>query len=77
MSFLFPHPSPPPPPPPPPAAPALANPSIAEQGAAERERLSSAEGAGFSGADVTGGTAGNPATTANMGGSSAKTVLGG
>lgn len=65
MSFLFPK--APAPPPPPPAAPTLANPSIAEQGAAERQRLASAEGQGYSGTDVTGGQgAANPQTTATM-----------
>jgi hypothetical protein len=65
MSFLFGSPKAPPPPPPPPAAPQLANPSIAEQGAAERQKLASAEGQGTDGTDVTGGRgAANPRTTA-------------
>lgn len=65
MSFLFPK--APAPPPPPPAAPILANPSIAEQGAAERQRLASAEGEGFSGTDVTGGQGAKaPTTTASQ-----------
>lgn len=56
--------TPPPPPgaPPPPAT--SAAPSIAEQGAAERDSLAGAAGAGFSGTDVTGGQgASNPNTT--------------
>jgi hypothetical protein len=76
MGFLFGSPSAPPPPPPPPAAPQLAQPSIAEQGAMERQRLASAEGQGFSGTDVTGGKgAAAPATTANP--TASRTLLGG
>lgn len=70
MSFLFPHPSAPTPPPPPPAPANPAQSSIMEQGAAQRQRLSSAEGQGTDGTDVTGGQgAAAPATT--------KTLLGG
>lgn len=76
MSFLFGEPKAPPPPPPPPAAPMLSQPSIAEQGAVERQRLGAAEGAGFSGTDVTGGSgAANPSTTANP--TASKSLLGG
>jgi hypothetical protein len=72
MSFLFGSPKAPPPAPPPPAAPQIAQPSIAEAGAAERQKLASAEGAGFSGTDVTGGKgAAAPQTTAT------KSLLGG
>lgn len=62
-------------PPPPPSAPMLSRPSIAEQGAAERESLASAEGQGFTGTDVTGGQgASSPNTTNNQG---TKSLLGG
>ena len=74
MSFLFGSPKAPPPPPPPPNAPSMASPSIAEQGAAERQTLASAAGAGFTGTDVTGGRgAANPQTTATP----VKSLLGG
>ncbi len=78
---IFGGPSAPPPPPPPPAAPTLAQPSIAEQGALERQRLASAEGQGFNGTDVSGGR-GTPAprTTSNAGSGTnpvpSKTLLG-
>lgn len=65
---------PPPPPPPPPNAPTLAQPSIAEQGAAARASLQGAEGAGLNGTDVTGGSGAPPPTTTNT---PAKTLLGG
>ena len=67
MSFLFGSPKAPVPPPPPPQPPQLANPSIAEQGAAERRNLASAEGQGFTGTDVTGGQGSkNPSTTKSL-----------
>lgn len=69
---MFGAPAAPPPPPPPPAAPTLANPSIAEAGAKEKQDLSSAAGEGFTGTDVTGGQgSSNPQTTAS------KSLLGG
>lgn len=72
MSMLFGE-KPPAPPPPPPSAPNLAQPSIAEQGAAERQSLASAAGQGFEGTDKTGGQgAANPTTTAPT-----KSILGG
>ena len=80
MSMLFGSPAAPPPPPPPPAAPSLAQPSIAEAGAQEQQRLASAEGAGFLGTDVTapGGTPApqttNPGATSSSG--TGKTLLG-
>jgi hypothetical protein len=65
MSFMFP--SAPPPPPPPPAPPQLGQPSIAEQGAAERQALANAQGAGSNGTDVTGGQgAAAPTTTKTL-----------
>lgn len=64
------------PPPPPPAAPTLAGPTIAEQGALERQRLASAEGQGFNSTDVTGGQGAKaPPTTSNP--SASKSLLGG
>lgn len=68
MSFIMGGgPSAPPPPPPPPTAAAPAQPSIAQQGAAERASLSNAAGAGFSGTDVTGGQgASAPSTTKSL-----------
>lgn len=69
------------PPPPPPAAPTLAGPTIAEQGALERQRLASAEGQGFNGTDVTGSGVKAPRTTTNPGSgaspSPTKDLLGG
>lgn len=78
MSMLFGAPKAPAPPPPPPSAPSLAQPSIAEQGASERQSLNSAAGQGFSGTDVTGGTgSAAPSTTASAdSGSTQKTLLG-
>lgn len=75
MSFVFGTPKAPAPPPPPPAAPQLGAASIMEQGAAERETLASAQGAGSTGTDVTGGQGvkGATATTANQ----QKSLLGG
>lgn len=71
MGFLLPQKAPAPPPPPP-EPPTLAQPSIAEAGANERQRLASAEGAGFDSTDVTGGKSPNPTTTA----SAPKSLLG-
>lgn len=69
MSFMFPHPSLPAPPPPPPAPASLASSSVLESGAAERARLSSAEGQGFEGTDVTQADKGTPETTKSVLGS--------
>lgn len=67
---MFGGPKAPDPPPPPPAPPSLAQPSIVQQGAAEREQLASAGGQGFTGTDVTGGQgAGAPSTTKSLLGS--------
>lgn len=55
MALLFGGMHAPAPPPPPPAPPSIGQASIAEQGATERQSLASAEGAGFTGTDVTGG----------------------
>ena len=67
MSFLFGSPKAPAAPPPPPNASTINQPSIAEQGAAERQRLNSAQGAGFSGTDVTGGSgSASPSTTKSL-----------
>lgn len=70
MSFLAPK--APAPPPPPPAAPQSGQSSIMEQGAAERDTLSSAKGAGTLGTDVTGGQGVSAAET-----STTKSLLGG
>jgi len=70
MSFVFGTPKAPAPPPPPPAAPQAGASSIIQQGAAERETLSSAQGAGTLGTDVTGGQGAKDATTT-------KSLLGG
>lgn len=71
MSFLgIGGPKAPAPPPPPPNAPSLAQPSIAEQGAAERNSAASAMGQGSNGTDVTGGSgAAPPSTTKSLLGS--------
>lgn len=76
MSFLFGSPQAPPPPPPPPSAPQLAQPSIAAQGAAERQSLASAEGQGTNGTDVTGGQ-GTPAPSTTNNPTASKSLLGG
>lgn len=70
-------PKPPPPPPPPPNAPDLSQPSIAEQGAAERASLTGAEGAGFNNTDVTGGSGGAIPAQTTAGAQQTKSVLGG
>jgi hypothetical protein len=51
----------------------MASPSIAQQGAAERQQLAGAAGAGFSGTDVTGGKGGAPTNTT----AAPKSLLGG
>lgn len=67
MSMLFGSPKAPAPPPPPPSAPQAANPSIMEQAASERETLASAEGAGMSGTNATGGQGAKaPSTTKSL-----------
>jgi hypothetical protein len=65
-------PSPPPPPPPPPAPPSISQNTIAADAAAERARLAAAEGAGFSGTDVSGGQGVSPSSV-----STTKSLLGG
>lgn len=77
MSFFTPGPgTPPPPPPPPPAAPMLAGPSLASQGASNRASLASGAGMGFSGTDVTGGQGVKPPDTTGAVGQK-KSLLGG
>lgn len=68
--MIFDPPKPPAIPPPPPSAPNIAQPSIAEQGAAERTSLASAQGQGLNGTDVTGGQGSAPPPTT-------KSILGG
>lgn len=72
MSTLFSTPKAPIAPPPPPSPAAPASPSVMEQGASERQTLSSAAGEGFSGTDLTGGQGAAGAGT----GGTTKSLLG-